>query len=65
MSVEMEFYIKLLITFVISGIGIYIMHITQKRKEEEAERKFQQTLQMIELRNRKYVPKGGDNEPKG
>jgi uncharacterized membrane protein SpoIIM required for sporulation len=57
MSPDMEFYLKMLGVFVASGIGMKIMMVMQKRKEEEAERKFQQTMQMIELRNKKYEPK--------
>jgi hypothetical protein len=57
MSLETEFYLKMLGVFVASGIFMKIMMIMQKRKEEEAERKFQQTIRMIELRDRKYKPK--------
>jgi len=51
MDFETLFYIKLAITFIIAGIGCYIMDRLHKKKMEEAERQFQRTLQMIEIRN--------------
>ena len=57
MSLETEFYLKMLGVFLTSGVIMKIMMIMQKRKEEEAERKFQQIMKMIELRDRKYKPK--------
>ena len=62
MSMEMEFYLKMLATFIISGIIWIFMEKAQKRKEEEAARKCDETLRMIELRNRTYD--GGKDESK-
>lgn len=54
MGLEQEFYLKLALSFVGAAILYYFMHRAQKRKEAEAEAQFQRTLQMIELRNRRY-----------
>ena len=54
MSLEMEFYIKMFGVFVVSGVIFKIMMIMQKHKEIEAEKKLQETLRMIELRNKKF-----------
>ena len=53
MTMETEFYIKIALTFAASGVIFFLMHRAQKRKEEAAEKVFQRTLQMIELRNRR------------
>jgi len=53
MSLETEFYLKLLATFIASGVIFKIMMVVEKRKQDEADRKFEQTMQMIELRNRR------------
>jgi uncharacterized membrane protein SpoIIM required for sporulation len=57
MSPDMEFYLKMLGVFVASGLIIKYMNILQKRKQDEADKQFERTMQMIELRNKKYVPK--------
>ena len=57
MSLDMEFYLKLFGAFVVSGLVVYNMELLQRRKEEAAERQFQETLKMIELRNKIYKPK--------
>lgn len=54
MSLEMEFYIKMLGVFIVSGVIFKIMMIMQKHKEHEAEKKFKETMRMIELRNKKF-----------
>jgi hypothetical protein len=57
MSLDMEFYLKIVGVFIASGIIFWYMEILHKRKIAEAERQFERTMQMIELRNKKYVPK--------
>lgn len=57
MSLEMEFYLKILGVFIASGVIFKIMMIQQKRKEDEAEKKFQETIRMIELRNKIHKEK--------
>lgn len=44
MSIETEFYIKIACTFIVSIIVFAFMQKVQKRKEEEADRKFELTL---------------------
>lgn len=58
MTIETEIYLKMLLVFLSSGFIFYLMSRSQKRKEQEAEDKFQETLKLIELRNKKYEPKG-------
>lgn len=48
----MEFYLKMVGVFIASGLLLKYMAILQKRKEDAAERQFQRTMEMIELRNR-------------
>ena len=48
-----EFYINIALTFVAAGVIFYFMDKAQKRKEKEADEKFEFTMKMIELRNRK------------
>ena len=50
MSLDTEFYLKILACFMVSGIFVKIMNIRQRRIEEEAERQYQRTLKLIELR---------------
>lgn len=57
MSLEAEFYLKILGVFVASGVIFKIMMVSQKRKEEEVEKKFEETIKMIELRNKIYKSK--------
>lgn len=63
--IEQEFYIKMGITLIGAGLGLFIMNKAQKKKEAEAERQFQRTLEMIELRNKKYKPKENSDESEG
>lgn len=53
MSLEMEFYVKILGVFIVSGIIFKIMMVMQKYKEDNAKKILQETLKMIELRNKK------------
>ena len=53
MSLETEFYLKLLATFIAAGLLYKYMSILEKRKQDAADRKFEETMQMIELRNRR------------
>lgn len=54
MSLEMEFYTKIVLTFAASGVIYYFMHLAQKRKEVEAEAKYQFVLKLIEMRNKRH-----------
>ena len=49
-----DFLEKMILVFTLAGFGFMLMMRAQKRKEEEADRKFERTMQLIELRNRKY-----------
>lgn len=55
------FYLKFLGVFLISGLIYKYMEHVQKRKEEKAEKVFQRTLKMIEMRNNIYTEKSNDN----
>jgi hypothetical protein len=58
------FYIKLAVTFIVSGGIIYLMNKMHEKKMEEAERQFQRTLQMIEIRNNIHPMYKNQNERK-
>jgi hypothetical protein len=53
MDLDTIFQIKILATFLVAGLLFKYMMVLQKRKEDEAERKYQMTLAAIEARNRK------------
>lgn len=54
MSLEAIFYLKMTGVFIISGIIFKFMMVHQKRKEDKARIKFQETMKMIEVRNKTY-----------
>jgi len=54
---EIDFYLKMLAVFVASGLIFAFMMRQQRKKQEEADLKFEQTMKLIELRNKKYEPK--------
>jgi hypothetical protein len=54
---EIDFYLRMLGVFVASGLIFALMMRQQKRKQAEADAKFEMTMKMIELRNRTYGDK--------
>lgn len=56
-----DFYVNIALTFLAAGIIFYFMDKAQKKKEREADEKYEFTLKLIEMRNRKH---GDKNEPK-
>lgn len=44
MSPDTEFFIKLFVTFLLSGLFFLVMMKLQKRKEDEAQKQFERTL---------------------
>ena len=61
MSTDMEFAIKMILTLVASGLVFAYMKRVERKKQAEADAKFEMTMKMIELRNKKYE---GTDEPK-
>ena len=59
MTPETDFYLKMLGVFVASGIFFALMMRAQKRKQKEADEKYEFTLKLIEMRNKKI---GDSNE---
>ena len=57
MSEINEFYLSIACVFILSALIFKWMMVAQKRKEDAADRKFQETLRMIELRNKTYKKK--------
>jgi len=55
-----EFYINISLSFLGALILAYFMHKAQKRKEKEADEKYEFALKLIEMRNKKI---GDKNEP--
>lgn len=58
---EIDFYLKMLVVFIASGLIFAYMQRLQNKKQKEADVKFEFTMQLIEMRNRKY---GESNESK-
>ena len=56
-----DFYINIALVFLAAGVIFYFMHLAQKRKEHEADEKYEFTMKLIEMRNRKH---GDENESK-
>lgn len=56
MSLENIFYLKMLCVFLSAGIIFRYMQRIDKKRQQEAEEKFQRTIQIIDM---KY--KNGDN----
>ena len=54
MTMEMEFYLKMVVVFIISGIIWKIMEFYQKRKEEDAERQYRLTMKILEAKHNNY-----------
>ena len=50
----MEFYLKVIGAVLISALVFRLLMKEQARKQKEADIKFEQTLLMIELRNKTY-----------
>lgn len=53
MTPETEFFLKIILTMVFSGIVWMIMLRLQRKKEQEANEKYEFTLKLIEMRNKK------------
>ncbi len=61
MSLETEFYLKMLGVFVAAGLMFRYMMYLQDKKQKEADRKFEFTMKLIEMRNKTIEDK---DEPK-
>jgi preprotein translocase subunit YajC len=61
MTPETEFFLKIMLTMVFSGIIWMIMLKLQRKKEQEANEKYEFTIKLVEMRNKKIEDK---NEPK-
>jgi preprotein translocase subunit YajC len=53
MTPETDFYVKMLVVFVASGLIWTLMLRSQKRKQKAADEKFEFEIKMIEMRNKK------------
>lgn len=61
MSLETEFYLKMVGVFVAAGLMFKYMMYLQDKKQKEADAKFEFTMKLIEMRNKTI---GDKDEPK-
>lgn len=57
MTPELEFYLKMLGVFVASGFIFACMMAIQRKKQQEADEKYEFTMKLIEMRNKKIGDK--------